>query len=441
MSETNNNQKQKLKKYAVFTGMFLAFAACMWLIFAPSQVSKEKEQQGLGFNSDIPDPKKGEIVSDKRDAYQQEQMDKKQKERMQSLEAFMLDTGSKDIDDESETVSATEEPQRPLQVHPAGKIQQSSSAYHDINRTLGSFYEQPENDPEKEEMKKKLQELEDKLTEKENKQSAVDEQIALMEKSYQLAAKYIPQPQAGDNIQYPNEAGMTENQSGGLSAQDMKNKIVRSSKNNNEKVKVSPVRQVRDRLVSSLKQNYSNDELIVLYDQPRNFGFNTFLNGESKTVRNTINACVHGDQTVMNGQSVFIRLLGPVIVDDVTIPVNTLLTANANLQGERLELQISSIEHDGAIYPVKMSIYDTDGTKGVYVPASMELDAVKEVIANMGNAMGTSFTMTQSAGAQIASDLTKGTIQGASQLFAKKLRMVKINLKAGHKILLYPEKQ
>ena len=158
-------------------------------------------------------------------------------------------------------------------------------------------------------------------------------------------------------------------------------------------------------------------------------------------MRNTINACVHGDQTVMNGQSVFIRLLGPVIVDDVTIPVNTLLTANANLQGERLELQISSIEHDGAIYPVKMSIYDTDGTKGVYVPASMELDAVKEVIANMGNAMGTSFTMTQSAGAQIASDLTKGTIQGASQLFAKKLRMVKINLKAGHKILLYPEKQ
>ena len=434
MSETNNNQKQKLKKYAVFAVMFLAFGVCMWLIFSPSQDSKEKEQKGLGFNSDIPDPKKGEILSDKRDAYQQEQMDKKQKERMQSLEAFMFDTGTKDTDDEVMVESPTFSTQSPQQNRMTGNIKQSSVAYQDINRTLGSFYEQPKVDPEKEEMKKKF-------TEKESKQSAMDEQLALMEKSYQLAAKYMPQSQTADNVQYPNETGMTESQSGGLSAQEMKNKIVRSSKNGNEKAKVSPVRQVRDRLVSALKQNYSDDDLMVMYDQPRNFGFNTIRNEDSKIDRNTIKACIHGDQSVMNGQSVFIRLLEPIVVDDAIIPVHTILTANVNLQGERLELQIASIEHDGAIYPVKMSIYDTDGTKGIYVPASMELDAVKEIIANMGNTMGTSFTMTQSAGAQIASDLTKGTIQGASQLFAKKIRMVKINLKAGHKVLLYPEKQ
>ena len=28
-------QKQKIRKYLVFTGMFLLFLGCMWLIFAP----------------------------------------------------------------------------------------------------------------------------------------------------------------------------------------------------------------------------------------------------------------------------------------------------------------------------------------------------------------------------------------------------------------------
>lgn len=447
MSETNDNQKQKIKKYAVFAGMFLAFAICIWLIYSPSGADKEKDRQGMGFNSEIPDPKKGEMVSDKRDAYQQEQMDKRQKERMHSLEAFMLDTGVKDNDtDEVEEVPPVQAAEKNMRhripANRTGRIQQSSVAYQDINRTLGTFYEGPVNDPEKEEMKQKLQELEDKLTEKENKQSAMDEQVALMEKSYELAAKYMPQSRTAQvEVQYPNEAWPEESQSGGLSAQQMKNKIVKSSKPANEKVKIAPVRQVRDRTVSALRQDYSNDELMVLYDQPRNFGFNTLKSGEDKTQKNTIRACIHNDQSVMDGQGVFLRLLEAIVVDDVAIPVHTVLTAKASLQGERLGLEVSSIEYEGVIFPVKISVYDTDGTKGVYVPDSMELDALKEIAANMGNSAGQSFTMTQSAGAQIASDLTRGAIQGASQLFAKKIRMVKINLKAGHKLLLYPEKQ
>lgn len=441
MSEANNNidQKQKWIKYAVFAGMFLAFAISMWLIFAPSQADKDKEQQAMGFNSEIPDPKKGEIISDKRDAYQKEQSDNKQKERMRSLEAFMLETGLKEDIEEIET-TPSQQAEKPAQTRNSGRIQQSSAAYQDINRTLGSFYDSPKDDPEKKELRKKLEELEARLEEKENKQNSIDEQIFLMEKSYQLAAKYMPQAETAGNVQYPNEMDISENQKEGLSAEEMKNKIVRS-KNGNEKSKITSVRQIQDRTVSALKQSYSNEDLIQLYDQPRNFGFNTVKNEGYRADKNTIKACVHGDQSVMSGQSVFVRLLEAIVVDDVTIPVNTILTANASLQGERLNLLISTIEYEGAIYPVKMSIYDTDGTKGVYVPASMEIDALKEVAANMGNTMGQSFTMTQSAGAQITSDLTKGTIQGVSQLFAKKLRMVKINLKAGHKVLLFPEKQ
>jgi conjugative transposon TraM protein len=432
------DRKQKVKKYTVFALMGLAFAACIWFIFMPSP--DEKEKPGTGYNDQIPDPANNDIIGDKRDAYEQAGLKERQSKEMVNLQDYssmlaLEDGRSGRTDDIPEEAKLQQQPER----HPA--IGNSVSSYRDINRTLGTFYEKPAHDPEKEEMKKKMQELEDRLSEKESKQSAMDEQIALMEKSYELAAKYMPKTQTDGNIRYPNEINVDKDQNAGLSAQEMKNRIVRSAGNTDGKVKISPVRQVRDRTVSALRQDYPDDEPAILYDRPRNSGFNTLKSEDGKAGRNTVKACVHGDQTVMNGQSVFIRLLEPIVVDDATIPANTVLTANASLQGERLGLLVSSIGHDGVIYPVKISIYDTDGTKGVYIPASMELDALKEIAANMGNTMGQSFTMTQSAGAQVASDLTKGVVQGASQLFAKKIRMVKINLKAGHKVLLYPEKQ
>jgi len=434
------DNKQKLKKYAVFALMGLACAGCLWLIFAPSELDKQKQAIGEGYNDRIPDPAAGDIIGDKRDAYQMESMKQRQQETMVSLQDYssMLAAGS----DGNPGLQQGEQ-QTPRQQQAQSAISSSAASYRDINRTLGTFYQPPQNDEREQEilaLEWRLQELEKKLQEKDSRQAALDEQVALMEKSYELAARYMPQQQAPGSIQYPGEDATREDRSGGLSAEQVKNKIVRPS-GTNDKVKISPVGRTADRTVSALKQDYPAAELVEMYDQPRNSGFNTLGGEEKKAGRNTLKACIHGDQSVLSGQSVFIRLLEDILVDDVTVPANTILTANANLQGERLGLQVTSIEHKGVIYPVKMSVYDTDGTKGVYIPASMELDALKEVAANMGNAMGTSFTMTQSAGAQIASDLTKGTIQGASQYFAKKIRMVKINLKAGHRLLLYPEKQ
>ena len=49
-TKITEEQKQKLKKYAIFTLMAIVFVGCMWLIFAPSEEDKAKEQQGIGFN-------------------------------------------------------------------------------------------------------------------------------------------------------------------------------------------------------------------------------------------------------------------------------------------------------------------------------------------------------------------------------------------------------
>ena len=61
-----------------------------------------------------------------------------------------------------------------------------------LNATLGNFYEQPKNDnAEMDELLERIASLESELESKKGRTSSMDEQVALMEKSYELAAKYM----------------------------------------------------------------------------------------------------------------------------------------------------------------------------------------------------------------------------------------------------------
>lgn len=86
MTTTNKKGSQQFKKYVVFTLMAAVCAAAIWFIFAPSDADKAKQEQGL--NSELPDPRKDGIISDKRDAYEQESLRQKQQERMRSLQEY-----------------------------------------------------------------------------------------------------------------------------------------------------------------------------------------------------------------------------------------------------------------------------------------------------------------------------------------------------------------
>ena len=109
----------------------------------------------------------------------------------------------------------------------------------------------------------------------------------------------------------------------------------------------------------------------------------------------------------------------------------------AKIQGERLNVLISSLEYHGNIIPVELAVYDTDGQAGIFIPGSMERSAAKEIVAGMGTSAGSSMNISTDAGAQLAADLGKGLIQGTSQYFSKKMRSVKVHLKAGYKVLIY----
>ena len=412
-------QKQIMKKYAVFALMGVIFTGCMWYIFAPSAKEKAKQEQQAGFNTDIPMPKNENIIGDKRDAYEQEQMKQKQAERMRSLDDFSSLLGETGKKQSGEAAQLPVEPSSPkasggatYSPKPAG-VQNSMNAYHDINRTLGNFYEKPREDPEKEQLKQELDELKSRMNETDNRKRAMDEQMALMEKSFQMAAKYMP----------------------GTATAPSANTTERPASTNGKTV-VAPVTQVREQTVSMLLPEMSGADFINAYGAPRNTGFLTTTGKADAETKNTISACVFTNQTVMSGQIVRLRLLEAVHAGGQYIPAGTLLSGIAKIQNERMDITIQSLESSGTIHFVGLTVYDLDGQKGIFIPNLQDLDAAKEIIAGMGTAAGTSINLSNDAGKQFVADVGRNLIQGVSQYTAKKLREVKVHLKAGYRVYL-----
>lgn len=410
-------QMQMRRKMIVFPLFALAFVGCMWLIFAPNS---EAEQQTSGFNTDLPTPEQSGIVADKRDAYIQEELKNKQQNKMRSLQDFAFE-----LEDEHPSADLADAEAEKYGVshrytddtHSA--FRSSASAYADINRQLGSFYDDTstEDEERQSEMQARIEELERRLEEEQERKSAQEEQVALLEKSYEIAARYMNGGQAPAQ-----EAATVQSASSG-------------------KTVVQPVKQVRRNVVSSLAAPMPDSVFKAEFVKPRNWGFNTVGAEEHEAERNSIRACVYRTVTIADGGEVALRLTEPMMAGNTLILAGTVLTGTARIAGERLNITVSAVQSAGAVIPVELSVYDLNGNEGISIPESAEINAVKEIAANMGSGIGSSITITDDAGSQLLSDLGRSAIQGVSSYVSKKMRTVKVTLKADHKVLLLPPLQ
>lgn len=397
---------RRRRKMLAYPLMLLVFGGAMWLIFAPSESGEPLQD---GFNVEVPMPEEKGMPSDKRAAYELQAFERRQKEKMNTLQDLAV-AESDGNDGADEDVFQTQEPAEAGQ----SSIRTSADAYRDINRQIGSFYTQPEPEDDQKtlELEWRIQELERQAEEDRRAKEAADEQLRLMEKSYEMASRYLPQ---NDVKSVPTTAGT-------------------------DKPKAVPVTQVSEQVVSRLAQPMSDAEFMERYSRPHNMGFHTVTDQAHTAGRNSIRACIYRTVTVSDGKEAEIRLLEPVKVGDTYIPANTVLTATARINGERMDLSVTSVAYKGTVMPVELEVYDTGGMKGISVPGSQELTALKEMAANMGSTMGSSISISTDAGAQLASDLGRGVIQGMSQYLSTKFRTVRVTLKAGHEVLLVARK-
>ncbi|WP_300696902.1 conjugative transposon protein TraM [uncultured Alistipes sp.] len=407
-------QMQMRRKMIVFPLFGLAFVGCMWLIFA---TDTKEELPTSGFNTDLPTPEQNGIVADKRDAYIQEEMKRKQQNKMRSLQDFAFELDAEAVPEEAEPQVRvyTDNPSRYEGRTSVNAFRSSADAYADINRQIGSFYTDTsaaEDVEQKNEMQARIEELERRLEEERERKTAQEEQVALLEKSYEIAARYM-------------NGGQTEQPAAEPSTVT-------------DKIVVQPVKQVRRNIVSLLAAPMPDSVFREEFAKPRNWGFNTVGAEEHEEERNSIRAYVYRTVTITDGGEVSLRLTEPMMAGNTLIPVGTVVTGAARIAGERLSITVSAVQVSGAVIPVELSVYDLNGNEGISIPESDEINAVKEIAANMGSGMGSSITITDDAGSQLLSDLGRSAIQGVSSYVSKKMRTVKITLKADHKVLLLP---
>lgn len=374
-------ERERLKRLAVYTLLTLSCLVCLWLIFAPS--GEEETEKGKA-NMELPEQTSEGMPETKIDAYEQDEL---RKEKAQSDSTITAVTTQLD------TVAASAAPAVP------DEIQNSANAYRQAQASLQDFYVPDYSQTEQvAELQARIDELEMQNAMAQQQTRQPDE-MELLERSYQLAAQYMGNGNGGN---YPPPQ------------QEEKGKR-----------NVLPVQNVTHNVVSTLSAA-TNER-----------GFNTSVGMKRSVGKNTIAAVIAGNQSVTNGQSVKLRTTEPMWIGNRLIPRNTTVVGAARLQDERLEIEITSVETGGSIYEVELKVYDSDGQEGINIPNSMESDALHEIGANMGSTMGSSINISTDAGAQIASDVGRGLINGVSQYLTKKMRTVKVHLKSGYRVMLY----
>lgn len=376
-------ERQKMMKYlVVMPAAILCGAVILWLLY--SSLNKGDERVGDAFNTEIPEGE-NDGMKDKMSEYEAAEAAKEKETRQQTVSVLDTLTAVTPQDSDMRQPSA---------------VETSAQAYQEVQASLNDFFV-PESSEAAQvaELQARIDELEAQNAMAQQQQQP--DQMEMLERSYQLAAQYMGNGNGGN---YPSPA----------SADDEKGKR-----------NVQPVAQVSRNVVSTLGSSSTVR------------GFTTAVGTMRAVAKNTIAAVVASNQSVTDGESVKLRTTEPMWVGSRLIPRNTIIVGSARVQGERLEIEVSSIECDGSIYDVELQVYDSDGQEGINIPNSMESDALHEIGANMGSTMGSSINISTNTGAQIASDVGRGLINGVSQYLNKKLRTVKVHLKAGYRVMLH----
>jgi conjugative transposon TraM protein len=418
-ADDKKSSAEKLKKPLIFLLMGIVFLGCMYLIFKPS--FDKNKIQNIGLNDSVPQASEEGLQADKQTAYEQEMQEEKEQEKRRTL-TTLADYWHEDSNSNEGEQGLYDEEQQSNghDGKPARSGNPALSSYQKTQSELSSFYQDDNN--ETQQLRKELEDMKEKLAQKEVPAViTADDQLALMEKSYQMAAKYLP-PAVNTG------ATVSNNVTGAASAIEQKQHFAAFTP-----IKKSPI--------SALYRELSDSVFFDNWSKNRSVNFYTAGTAQKAIQpKNSIKACVQQTQTLIGESEVRLRLLEPAQSSNLTIPQGTILTATGKFQSGRLQLKVASIEVDGNIIAVDITIYDLDGQQGLIVPYSAEMNALSEMAGNMSQQSGTSLMLTQSAGQQIAAEMSKGVVQGISGYFSKKARTPKVTLKAGHQVFLVSKK-
>lgn len=370
-------------------------------------------KNSIGLNLHLPDPKvKKESLLDKLGFYDKADKDSlKLKEEMRS-DPYYQEQGT----DEKKPGSSNELEQ--IVQHSAGKYYQSSLANE--NKLNQSPYNTGTSQAE-EKLMQKLAELNKAMNQPQS-------QPVKTEDYREMSNALEPNPKLNSSVerlegmlQSMNQADDSDTELRQLSS--MMDKIMDIQHPERVKSKLKEKSIEENKIVFAVNSKAEDDTIVN--------GFYGLENETGIKEPNAIEAVVNENQVLVNGAILKLRLLNDMYIKNFKIPAGNFVFGIVSLNGERLEIKISSIRSENSIYPVKMEVYDMDGLPGIYVPGAISRDVAKQSADNSLQTM--QFTTLDPSFAAQATAAGIGTLKN---LLSKKIKLVKVMVKAGYKVLL-----
>lgn len=152
----------------------------------------------------------------------------------------------------------------------------------------------------------------------------------------------------------------------------------------------------------------------------------------------TIRAMVFGNQVISSGGRVEMRLVEAVTLRGRLIPAGTRLFGIASFSGERLNVSLRSVQLDGRIFPLSLTVYDMDGLPGIYVPGNLAVEQGRQTVGQVANGINVQMPTGYSADASAvaAASAAQAGVTGLKTLAQRRAQLPVAKLKNNYYILL-----
>ena len=190
--------------------------------------------------------------------------------------------------------------------------------------------------------------------------------------------------------------------------------------------------EVNEKAVKKPSSNEDVQEVVKKVKVTSDY-FNTICENDKE--QNLIKAIIDENIKAVDGSRVRLRLLDEIEINEVIVPKGAYIYAiMSGFGSQRVKGNVKSIMVDDNIIKVNLSLYDTDGLEGLYVPGSSFRETTKDVgsgALNNTSALTSSTTTSSNSLASWGTQAASNAIQKTSNAISKAIRKNSAKLKYG----------
>ena len=199
---------------------------------------------------------------------------------------------------------------------------------------------------------------------------------------------------------------------------------------------------VNERAVKAISDDDEAQEVVKKVKVTSDY-FNTLTENDPEP--NLIKAIIDENVKAVDGSRVRLRLLDDIEINEIVVPKGTYIYAlMSGFGSQRVKGNVKSILINDNIIKVNLSLYDTDGLEGLYVPSSNFRETTKEVASgamNNSSALTSSSTTTGNSLIQWGNQAITNAVQKTSNAISKSIKKNSAKLKYGTFVYLVNGKE